>query len=204
MHKPIKFDAAAFADLWHRGVCVREIGAMHGVSRNWASATAKKLGLPRRQAPRNAVSPYAIVAAYENGLSTAEIARQLRRRFPTISPTTVARAVRIAGHALRPSQARAKVSGEVCVRLLRAGWSRGQIAARFGVRTAVVGHAIRRLIGSGPHGGSNVRVDVARILRMQSRGVAIRAIARAVGCAPSVVQRHVRKARQAAPQAVSA
>lgn len=185
---PITFDVEEFRRLWASGATCAEIGRHFGFGYNWASDQAKKLGLPRRATKRGALPVYAIRVAYANGKTSAEIADELRAKFPTLSPTTIRRLIRKAGDKTRPGRVRSNLNPAECVRLLRAGWTRDQIAARFKSTNSRVAYAIRRVLGAGPRGGGT-RVNVSEIRFLRAQGLTQREVARRVGCHRATVQR---------------
>lgn len=199
MPRRVSYDEAKFRQLWAEGVDVREIGREFGVGHNWASDTAKRLGLPRRQIRRDSLNAELLRAAYENGLTHAEIAEQLRAKVPTISPTTVRRALLRAGTTMRPAKIRLKAPHHEIARLFRTGLSRAAIAVRLGLSRAQVAYSVRKVLGPGPR-GLPPRVDVAQILWLRRLGRSMREIGRAVGCRHSVVAHHLRKAERSAKQ----
>lgn len=194
MPRPVRlpFDEERFRKLWADGVGVREIGRELGVGHNWASVTAKRLGLPRRAMVRNGLNGNLLRAAYENGLTFDEIATQLRAKVPTLSGSSVRRALLLAGTKMRPGRKRMRVDYTAFLRLFRSGWTRPQIAKHYGIRVNRVSHGIRKLIGAGPR-GLPPRVNVPEIKRLRRLGHSLREIAKLVGCKHSTVSHHLSK-----------
>lgn len=190
-HKRIEYDADEFRRLWASDMSCREIGKRYGVSHNWASDTAKELGLPRRAVKRGDLPLYAMRVAYANGMTSDEIARSLRHKFPSLASATVRRWLKQAGDKLRPGKVRSKLNPAECVRLFRAGMTRTQIAQRFKVHTNRVSYAIRTILGAGTK-GTGVRIDAVRMEALLKQGLNQRQVAREMGCHRCTVARYLR------------
>lgn len=190
-HQRIPYDPEEFRKLWASDLSCKDIGKHYGVGHNWASDTAKELGLPRRAVQRNSLPLYAIRVAYANGRSSDEIADELRAKFPTLSSTTVRRYIKQAGDKTRPGKVRSKLNPAECVRLFRSGMTRTQIAQRFKVNTNRVSYAIRTIIGAGKK-GTGVKIDAVRMAALLKQGLNQRQVAREMGCHRCTVARFLR------------
>lgn len=197
-HQRIPYDPEEFRQLWATDKSVWQIAAHFGAKRNWASKQAQLLGLPGRTLDSGSLPRTAIVNAYVvEGKTCDEIRDELRVKFPTLSHTTIRRALLDRGVKLRRACVRQKCEAVDCVRMFRKGYSRKAIAIHFGVSLAVVSNKIRQLLGAGPRGkAKSIRVDVATVERLRVEGLTFTEIGQRFGCSRETVSVLLRKQRE--------
>lgn len=174
--------------MWKRGDTCAAIGEALGCSKQAASSRAHELGLPRRAIAQGSLPVAWIVARYMDGRTADEITADLRPRFPTLSRSTVTRTLLQRGVEMRPAVPRPRVDPVECVRLVRRGIARKEIARMFGVGAWVVNHALAKILGRLRHGGHKGAIyDYQRIRQLAAEGHSQRAIAKIVGCSRPTV-----------------
>lgn len=180
------------------GAPLRDMAALAGCCRQQISRRAHAVGLPRRLIEQGSLPAAWIEAQYRDGRTTQEIRDMLVPKFPTLSRSTVATVLRMRGVQMRPAAPRAPHTPAECVRLLRSGLTRRQIAAKLGLSSAQVNYRIAKILGRCQHGGhKEVSFDHGEIEQLRRQGLSHRQIARAVGCSRQTVGKVLRDRRVA-------
>lgn len=198
MIQKLIIDFAKLRDMWAAGDRVRDIAVVLGCSPQYVSKLAARIGLPRRLMKQGVLPAAWIEAVYRDGWTTAEICDALRKTVaPTLSRTTVGTVLHSRGVQMRPPRVRMRVSPEECVRLLKQGYSRKDIAKMMRLSEFQVNHRIAKKLGRGRRGGQRPRVyDYDEIQRMLREGHSHRAVAARIGCSKPTVDKAAKLARR--------
>jgi DNA-binding CsgD family transcriptional regulator len=141
---PSPIDEALLRELWPTGESLASLATRWGCSHNAVFLRARKLGLPPRAISTGARPQNAMVRAYEEGMSTYDIAKQLG-----MSKVIVWKILRRRGVKLRPRGGRVSTTLQPeCIKLRRRGLTYKQIGKRLGLTPRQVSLRLRLVLGA--------------------------------------------------------
>lgn len=150
--RPIPWDYDLLRELWLAGVPTKEIAARFGTNPKRVSGRAIEIGLPKRQKGSGAVRGYMAEVLYLQGNTLQQVADQLGSNISTIRRVLLSRGVKT-----RPQSSR--FYNDTTTRIIQLyrkdpeRYTYSTLGKMFGLKPNQVGHRIRKVLGSGPHGG---------------------------------------------------